>query len=186
MKQHDDIPGWIAAARKKWEYTGKARPPFAVEPKEGEVSVWDFPRPPAVMPIQEVVRIRKGENTIVESAKALSVRETANPPTVCVPPADVKRRLLTKMDGKESWCEWKGKATYWAFSEAPEKMVAWSYESPFEGYEVLKGYLAFYPHGLACYIGPERVAAQESRFYAGWVTADLTGPFKGGSGTEGW
>ncbi len=32
----------------------------------------------------------------------------------------------------------------------------------------------------------ERVHAQQSDFYGGWITADLVGPFKGPPGTLGW
>jgi hypothetical protein len=38
----------------------------------------------------------------------------------------------------------------------------------------------------ACFIGDERVRAQEGDFYGGWITAGVTGPFKGGPGTSGW
>jgi hypothetical protein len=30
------------------------------------------------------------------------------------------------------------------------------------------------------------VRAQEGDFYGGWITDDITGPFKGGPGTLGW
>jgi hypothetical protein len=32
----------------------------------------------------------------------------------------------------------------------------------------------------------DRLRAQDSGFYGGWVTADLVGPFKGPPGTRGW
>jgi hypothetical protein len=38
----------------------------------------------------------------------------------------------------------------------------------------------------ACFLGDERVQSQEGDFYGGWITADVTGPFKGGPGTTGW
>ena len=31
-----------------WEFTGKHRPKFALEPQAGQESVWDYPRPPAL------------------------------------------------------------------------------------------------------------------------------------------
>jgi hypothetical protein len=30
------------------------------------------------------------------------------------------------------------------------------------------------------------VRPQEGGFYGGWITSDVVGPFKGGSGTWGW
>ena len=38
----------------------------------------------------------------------------------------------------------------------------------------------------ACYVGDEKVDAQQGGFYGGWITADIVGPFKGGAGTVGW
>ena len=35
-------------------------------------------------------------------------------------------------------------------------------------------------------MGDERVQAQASDFYGGWITADLVGPFKGPPETLGW
>jgi len=32
----------------------------------------------------------------------------------------------------------------------------------------------------------EKVRAQEGGFYGGWITSDIVGPFKDGSGTRGW
>jgi hypothetical protein len=30
------------------------------------------------------------------------------------------------------------------------------------------------------------VKPQPGDFYGGWITSDITGPFKGGAGTSGW
>ena len=38
----------------------------------------------------------------------------------------------------------------------------------------------------ACYVDEEQVQAQAGDFYGGWITSDIVGPFKGGSGTLGW
>jgi hypothetical protein len=38
----------------------------------------------------------------------------------------------------------------------------------------------------ACYVDDEQVTPQEGDFYAGWITSDIVGPFKGGPGTRGW
>jgi hypothetical protein len=37
-----------------------------------------------------------------------------------------------------------------------------------------------------CTVDGEVVRAQEGDFYGGWITARVTGPFKGGPGTRGW
>jgi hypothetical protein len=63
---------------------------------------------------------------------------------------------------------------------------AWSYESPSASFEAIKGYLAFYPSKLQCYVDEEEVSAQPGDFYGGWITSELVGPFKGMPGSSGW
>ena len=38
----------------------------------------------------------------------------------------------------------------------------------------------------ACYVDDELVKTQEGDFYGGWITSEIVGPFKGGTGTWGW
>jgi hypothetical protein len=48
-------------------------------------------------------------------------------------------------------------------------------------------HVAFYPTMMdACWVGGEKVEAQEGDFYGGWITPDIVGPFKGAPGTWGW
>jgi hypothetical protein len=65
--------------------------------------------------------------------------------------------------------------------------AAWSYPDPYPGYQTLRGCLAFYPGRVdACFVDGERVEAQPGEFYGGWITREITGPFKGSPGTRGW
>ena len=65
--------------------------------------------------------------------------------------------------------------------------VGWFYPEPSPGYEALRDHVAFYPARVdAAWLGDERISAQESDFYGGWITADLVGPFKGPPATLGW
>jgi hypothetical protein len=65
--------------------------------------------------------------------------------------------------------------------------AAWSYADPRPGYEAIKDFLGFYASRVdECYVGEERVQAQEGDFYGGWITSKIVGPFKGGPGTWGW
>ena len=65
--------------------------------------------------------------------------------------------------------------------------AAWYYPTPVPAFSSLEGHIAFYP-GLmdACFVDGERVQAQPGDFYGGWITSDISGPFKGGAGTRGW
>jgi hypothetical protein len=38
----------------------------------------------------------------------------------------------------------------------------------------------------SCTVDGEQVRPQPGRFYGGWITDDIVGPFKGEPGTTGW
>jgi hypothetical protein len=86
-------------------------------------------------------------------------------------------------------CEWKGEAHHWNLRGGTKESVdaAWSYPRPTKPFAALRDCVAFYPARVdACYVGDERVKAQEGDFYGGWITSNVRGPFKGGPGTSGW
>lgn len=177
---------WLQKARDGWEHRGAKRPPFAIEPKEGQRSVWDFPRPPIIEKVGQRVVVNDQGNPIADSDKALRVLETASPPTYYIPQVDVDMSTLVQIPNKTSLCEWKGSAVYFSLKSNSNQPVAWSYPNPFPEFSALKEYIAFYPQHLECYVGGERAKAQASSFYAGWITPDITGPFKGEPGTGHW
>jgi uncharacterized protein (DUF427 family) len=153
-------------------------------------SVWDYPRPPRIEPLDRHVRVVLGGETIAESDRALRVLETASPPTIYVPREDVRMdRLIDAGDEVHTECEWKGTASY-MHAEAGGKRaqrVAWYYPDPKQGFEQLTGYLAFYPRRVdAAYLDEELVTPQPGAYYAGWITEEIEGPFKGEQGSEGW
>lgn len=175
-----DTPEWIKKARSGWKYYGQERPSFAKEPEEGEESVWDYPRPPALSKDDRLVQVYLGETLIAESKNAIRILETASPPTFYIPKSDVQMDLLNSGTGS-SHCEWKGKATYWDIS-TPGKTIrqaGWSYEDPYEEFEKISGYLSFYPSKLRCMVNEERVKPQPGGFYGGWITSEIVGPVKG-------
>jgi uncharacterized protein (DUF427 family) len=169
-----------------WEFNGQKRPAFAEAPGEGQESVWDYPRPPAIVTAMRPVRIERGDLLVASSENAKRVLETASPPTYYLPPADVADGVLAPVAG-QSFCEWKGTASYWALADDPSQTpVAFSYESPSRAFESIRGYIGFYPGRLECYVGEERVRPQPGGFYAGWITSDIVGPVKGEPGTGHW
>jgi uncharacterized protein (DUF427 family) len=152
-------------------------------------NVWDYPRPPAVAACPERVSLELGGVMLADSTRALRVLETSHPPTVYVPPADVRTDLLVSSDARSTWCEFKGVAHYVDVVVDGRRFpaVGWIYRNPSRGYEALRDHIAFYPGRVdAAWIGDERVQAQQSDFYGGWITAGLIGPFKGPPGTLGW
>ena len=173
--------------RASWRWRGDQRPPFATTPGPGQESVWDYPRPPRVESDERRVRVAVESVIIAESRRCQRVLETASPPTFYLPPDDVDRDALVPAE-RSSFCEWKGQADYWSVRIGSKLLeaVAWSYPDPFPEFSVLKGYIAFYPQRLACSVAGARVEPQRGDFYAGWVTPELVGPFKGEPDSEGW
>ena len=153
-------------------------------------SVWDYPRPPALERATRRVLIRHAGVVVAESERALRILETSHPPTYYVPPADVNREVVVASPISGTFCEWKGRATYWdvlADPAVPQLRAAWSYARPVLRYRALRDHVAFYPSRVdEVWLDDERVTAQPGDFYGGWITSDLEGPFKGAPGTLGW
>lgn len=170
-----------------WQFTGKQRPSFAIEPGAEQESVWDYPRPPICVADAREVIVSLGETVIAKTTNAVRVLETASPPTFYLPPTDIDLELLRKTSAG-SFCEWKGQATYWSLTlgNRKEKNVGWSYESPSRRFASIRNYLSFYPAKLKCTVDQELVRPQSGGFYGGWVTAEIIGPYKGDPGTSGW
>ena len=180
-------PDRLAAARAQWRWRGQDRPPFADLPAPGQVSVWDFPRPPELVREPREIVVRWGGLEVARTHAAWAVRETAHPPTFYLPLADVQPGLLQPAGGG-SFCEWKGPARYWDLVDGTRRLaqVAWSYPHPLPGAEPLADCVAFYAHDLDCSVGGATVTPQPGAFYGGWITPDLAGPFKGEPGSAGW
>jgi uncharacterized protein (DUF427 family) len=169
-----------------WEYRGQKRPPFAKQPKAGQESVWDYPRPPKLEPYSATVEVFANDTVVARSLNTVRVLETASPPTIYIPPQDIDMSLLSRAAGS-SFCEWKGSASYWKLVNDPAAIpVAWSYRQPFPAFEKIRNHLCFYPARIACYVDGERVQAQPGEFYGGWITAAIAGPFKGDPGSGHW
>jgi uncharacterized protein (DUF427 family) len=159
-----------------------------IEPKTGQESVWDYPRPPRLEDCSKHIRVIFNGVTIAETNRAKRVLETSHPPTYYIPPEDVKMEFLRAIP-RTSWCEWKGKARYYdvTVGEKSTSAAAWTYPDPVPEFASLRNYLAFYPGQMdACYVAGEQVQAQVGDFYGGWITSDIVGPFKGAPGTWGW
>ncbi len=167
-----------------WEFNGAKRPHFAEEPGPGQESVWDYPRPPALVPSDRHVVVKAGDLVLAETQRAYRVLETASPPTYYIPVEDVNAEALAVVPGS-SFCEWKGAARYWGLASGGDA-IAWSYTEPNERFLDIRDALGFYPGRVACYVDDERVRPQPGHFYGGWVTDEIVGPVKGEPGTGHW
>ena len=169
-----------------WRYRGQERPPFATDPRDQEESVWDYPRPPALDACDRRVTVHAGPALLAESSRVIRVLETASPPGIYLPPDAVQQSKLRLLPGN-SYCEWKGRASYWALhADDTQQAVAWSYAQPTPPFAAIAGWFSFYPGRLRCRLNGAEVAPQEGGFYGGWITPEIVGPCKGGPGTSGW
>ena len=159
-----------------------------IKPAAGQESVWDYPRPPRLEPVDALIQIFVSETAIAETRASFRVLETSHPPVYYLPPESIRMDLLQQSD-RGTFCEWKGHAHYYSLkiSERLIPNVAWAYKTPTARFQPIAGYLAFYPSKVdACYVDGERVEVQMGDFYGGWITKSIVGPFKGGPGTLGW
>jgi uncharacterized protein (DUF427 family) len=162
--------------------------PERIEPAPGQESVWDYPRPPVVVPSERRLRVVHAGVTIADSRAGCRVLETSQPPAFYIPPADIAMDHIVPGRGR-SYCEWKGAATYWSVvvGDVTATDAAWSYERPTPPFAAIAGHLAFYAQRVdECWVDDERVQPNPGDFYGGWITADVVGPFKGGPGSRGW
>ena len=158
------------------------------EPSEPAEDVWRYPRPPALQPVPQDLRIVFAGVTIALTKAGYRVLETSHPPVYYLPRAAFTACTIEPAGGG-SLCEWKGAARYWTIrvgARAAER-AAWSYPDPTPAFQPIRDHLAVYAGPMdACFVGPDRVTPQPGGFYGGWITPNLRGPFKGGPGSMGW
>jgi len=177
----------LEKARSGWHNRGDKRPDFALTPTAEQESVWDYPRPPALVVDNRHVQVKIGDALIADTHEAVRVLETASPPTFYIPPQAVNMDLLSA-SSEHSFCEWKGHAAYYHCQIAGQlyENVAWYYPETYDEMNKIKNYLAFYPSRVECYVDGERVRSQLGGFYGGWVTDEIIGPYKGEPGSSAW
>ena len=156
-----------------WKYTGLIRPDFAEEPGPGQESVWDYPRPPALVRSKSLVVVSSDGREIARTTGAFRILETASPPTYYVPENDIDWSLLVSLD-KRTLCEWKGEACYWGLVDGPAgEAVGWSYPEPMKRFAEIRNAVGFYPARVDCFVDDEKVRPQPGKFYGGWLTDSI-------------
>lgn len=162
--------------------------PKPIPPGPGQESVWDYPRPPRIEDTTKHIQIIFNGETIADTCRAKRALETSHPPNYFIPVEDVKMEYLTK-SAHSTYCEWRGRGSYYTLTvgDRQAKNVAWYYKEINPAYSELLGYIGFYPQPMdACYVDGEKAQPQAGDYYAGWITSDIVGPFKGEPGTRGW
>ena len=162
--------------------------PHREDPKPGQESVWDFPRPPVLRASAELVEVHLGGRRIASTRNSLQMLETSHPPTYYLPLEAFDDGVLVAVSGS-THCEFKGRADYFdvVVGDKVARRAAWHYTKPDRKYADIVDHVALMPSLMdACYVDGELVVPQEGQFYGGWITSKVSGPFKGAPGTMGW
>lgn len=162
-------------------------PPTPTPTRPGQESVWGYPRPPALRRCTKRVQVVLGGLVVCDAAESWQVLETSHPPTYYLPRTGFADGALRPAAGG-SYCEWKGLAGYLdVVGGRVAPATAWHYPSPSPGFEVLVDHVALYAGRMdRCTVDGEIVVPQPGPFYGGWITSEVTGPFKGEPGTSHW
>ena len=91
------------------------------------------------------VRVTFGGETLVDTQRAMLLREARHVPVYYFPADDVRKELLTPNE-HHTVCPYKGEASYWnvAAGGKTAESAAWSYLDPKANSRDIAGYLAFY------------------------------------------
>lgn len=151
-------------------------------------SVWDYPRPPRIEVVPWRITVVHAGVTVVDAPHTRRVLETSQPPAYYVAEEFIDMSLLDA-SAHHTFCEWKGLASYADVVIGSQRVrdATWTYREPTPAFVELAGHWAFYAQRLdECRVDGELVAPNEGSFYGGWITSNITGPFKGGPGTSHW
>jgi uncharacterized protein (DUF427 family) len=91
------------------------------------------------------VQVQVGGETVADSRRASLLFETGLPVRYYIPPDDVRSELLTPTD-HETYCAYKGQASYWTVEAGGERHenLAWTYSEPLSDSRQISGMIAFF------------------------------------------
>jgi uncharacterized protein (DUF427 family) len=98
----------------------------------------------AIKPEQKRVRVTFHGQVIADTSDALALKEGSYPVVYYVPRKDVQMERLARTS-HSTHCPFKGDASYFSIKGGPENAV-WTYETPKDDMQAIKGLLAFYPN----------------------------------------
>jgi uncharacterized protein (DUF427 family) len=102
--------------------------------------------PITIEPTPERVTVTVAGRVVVDTTRSLTLQEADYPAVQYVPLEDVDRELL-EPTGHESYCPFKGEASYYSVPAGGERSenAVWEYRSPHPAMAELEGRVAFYP-----------------------------------------
>ncbi|MEV4620600.1 DUF427 domain-containing protein [Asanoa sp. NPDC049573] len=92
------------------------------------------------------VVVTVGGKVVADTRNALTLQEASYPPVQYVPLSDVDTAALERTD-TESYCPYKGDASYYSIPVGGDKAVdaVWEYRQPYAPVAEIKEHVAFYP-----------------------------------------
>jgi len=90
--------------------------------------------------------VRIGGATVASTDRALSLAEASYPVVQYIPLEDVDQELLQRT-ATQSYCPYKGDASYYSVTTADgaaEADIIWTYEEPYDAVKEIAGHVAFY------------------------------------------
>ena len=102
--------------------------------------------PITVTPTAGRVVVTVAGKVVADSRNALTLQESTYPAVQYVPIADVDAALLERTS-TESYCPFKGEASYYSIPVGGTKAVdsVWEYRAPHDAVAEIKNHVAFYP-----------------------------------------
>jgi uncharacterized protein (DUF427 family) len=110
------------------------------------VRIPDATHPITIRPTGSHVTVRVGGVTVAETDRALSLAEASYPVVQYIPAEDVDQGLLRRT-ATQSYCPYKGDASYYSVTTpdgATQADIIWTYEEPYEAVREIAGHVAFY------------------------------------------
>ena len=102
--------------------------------------------PITVEPAAGRVRVTFADRVVVDTDRALVLREASYPPVFYVPLDDVDTEVL-EPSAHHTYCPYKGEATYYTL-RAGDRIAGdavWHYRAPYDAVAAIAGHVAFYP-----------------------------------------
>ncbi len=99
----------------------------------------------AFVPSAKKVTVKAGDRIIAESTDVVIVEESDHPIRYYIARGDVDPERISRVEGKTTYCPFKGLATYYAV-RGPDGEIAdgaWSYEQPYRDSELLRDRICF-------------------------------------------
>ena len=102
--------------------------------------------PIAIEPNPNRVRVTMGGTVLVDTTRALTLREASMQPVLYLPREDAVMALFERT-ARVTHCPYKGDASYYTLQAGEQRAenAVWSYEAPFPAMSAIAGHLAFYP-----------------------------------------